>query len=73
MITGINESEILAKHVSCKCKRKFDGQKYNSNQNRVDVSAKIQENIVCAKILFGISVQVLVKMVNIQKVLFMIH
>ena len=32
MITGINESETLAKHISCKCKCKFDGRKYNSDQ-----------------------------------------
>ena len=25
MITGINESKILTKHISCKCKCKFDG------------------------------------------------
>ena len=33
MITEINESKILAKHVSCQCKCKFDGRKCNSNQN----------------------------------------
>ena len=32
MITGINESKTLWKHVSCKCKCKFDGGKCNSNQ-----------------------------------------
>ena len=32
MITGINESKTLTKHVSCKCKCKFDGRKCNSNQ-----------------------------------------
>ena len=31
-ITGINESKILTKHISCKCECKFDGRKYNSNQ-----------------------------------------
>ena len=31
MITGINESKILTRHISCKCKCKFDGRKYNSN------------------------------------------
>ena len=25
MITGITESKTLAKHISCKCKCKFDG------------------------------------------------
>ena len=31
MITGINESKTLTKHI-CKCKCKFDGRKCNSNQ-----------------------------------------
>ena len=32
MITGINESKILTKHISCECKCKFDGRKCNSDQ-----------------------------------------
>ena len=32
MITGINELEILTKHISCECKCKFDGRKCNSDQ-----------------------------------------
>ena len=31
-ITRLNESKILIKHISCKCKYKFDGRKCNSNQ-----------------------------------------
>ena len=31
MITGMHESKILIKHVSCKCKS--DGRNYNQNQN----------------------------------------
>ena len=31
MIIGINESETLTKHISCECKCKFDGKKFNSN------------------------------------------
>ena len=27
-----NESKILTKHISCKCKCKFDGKKCNSGQ-----------------------------------------
>ena len=27
MITGINESKTLKKHISCQCKCKFDGKK----------------------------------------------
>ena len=32
MITGINESKILTKHISCEGKCKFDGRKFNLNQ-----------------------------------------
>ena len=32
MITGKNESKTLTKHISCKCKCKFNGRKFNSNQ-----------------------------------------
>ena len=32
MITGISESKILAKHISCKCECKYDDRKYNWNQ-----------------------------------------
>ena len=28
MITGINESKTLTKHISCECKRKFDERKF---------------------------------------------
>ena len=32
MIAGLNESKIFTKHISCKCKCKFDCGKFNSNQ-----------------------------------------
>ena len=32
MITGINKLKLFAKHLSCECKRSFDGRKCNSNQ-----------------------------------------
>ena len=32
MITGLNESKISTKHISCECKCKFDGRKCNLNQ-----------------------------------------
>ena len=32
MITVINESKTLTKHVSCECKCRFDGRKCNSDQ-----------------------------------------
>ena len=32
MITEMNESKILTKHISCECKYKLGGTKCNSNQ-----------------------------------------
>ena len=32
MITGINESKTLTKHISCECKCKFGSRRCNSNQ-----------------------------------------
>ena len=32
LITGINESKTLTKHISCECKCKIDGRKCNSDQ-----------------------------------------
>ena len=32
IIAWTNESKALTRHVSCKCKCKFDGRKFNSNQ-----------------------------------------
>ena len=32
MITGINESKTLTKHISCECKCRFDERKCNSDQ-----------------------------------------
>ena len=64
MITRIDKSKILTKHTSCKCKCKFDGRKHNSNQKwNVDVSVK---NIIyLKKIILGILLHVVAKMVNI--------
>ena len=48
MIKRTHESKTMTKHISCKCRCKFDGRKCNSNQKwttiNVHVSAKIQEN-----------------------------
>ena len=33
MITGIDESKTLRKHISCEWKCRFYGRKYNSYQN----------------------------------------
>ena len=34
LITGINKSEILTKHISCGCKSKLDERKCNSDQKQ---------------------------------------
>ena len=52
MITWINESKTLTKHISCECKCKFDG----DITINFDVSAK---NIIYVKkIIFGILLHV---------------
>ena len=38
MITKINESKILSKHISCDCKCKFDSAQSNLNQKWNKVS-----------------------------------
>ena len=63
MITGINESKTLTKHISCKCKGKLDENVILINggiMTNVDVSVK---NIISVKsIMLGILVHVIVKM-----------
>ena len=53
MITLINESKTLTKHISCKCKCKFDGRKSNSshwwNNNKCRYEFK---NIIYVKRLY---------------------
>ena len=62
IITGINESKTLAKHLSCKCECKFNGKKRNSNQkwnnNKCWHECKILKKHACEK-------HVVVKMANI--------
>ena len=68
IITGINDSKIVTKHISCKCKFKFDSKKCSSNQKWNNKSQKNQKNIMCAtKIVFGILLHVIVKMQILQK------
>ena len=65
MITGINESKTITKHISCNCKCKFDSRKFNLNQewskdkrwcecktllkNRVCKKDRIWSPITCAR------------------------
>ena len=74
MITWTNESKILTKDISCKCKCRFDRKNVIQINGEitvnVDVSAK---NVMYVKkIIFGILTQVVVKIENICQVLWMI-
>ena len=73
MITWINESKILTKNVSCKWKWKFDGRKSNQMKSEiiitVGVGVKFRQNICAKKIILGIILNVVAKMLDMQKVL----
>ena len=71
MVTGINESKILTKHIlyECKCIN-FMVENVTRIKSeimiKVDVSAKIQKNIMhVKKIISGTLLNVVVKMLNI--------
>ena len=51
MITGINESKRLTKHISCKCKCKFRETKCKSNQlwNNNKRQCKPKKHHICEK------------------------
>ena len=61
MITGINESKILTKHISCEYKFNFKCRKCDSNQKRDNDKSWCE----CQKTIFGILVDVDVEMLNI--------
>ena len=67
MITGINELKTLTKHISCKCKCRFDGRKCNSYQrwNNENCRCECKKHYVRKKIMIGILLLVIVKMENI--------
>ena len=66
MITVMNELKTLTKHASCECKCKLDGTKCNSNQrwNNDKCRCECKKHHV-KKNMFGILVQVFLKMENI--------
>ena len=45
MISTINESKKINEYISCDCKYKFDGRKYNLNQKWNDISVNMSEKI----------------------------
>ena len=67
MITGISESKTLTKHILCECKCKFGGKNViqidGGITTNVDVSVK--KFMYVKKIMFGILVNIFVKMENI--------
>ena len=67
MITGKNESKSLTKDLSCECKCKFNGTKWNSNQwwNNINVNVNVKNIIYVKMIMFGTMLQVIVKIENI--------
>ena len=67
MITGINESKTLTKHISYECKYRFDGRKCNSDQwwNNNNVDVCVENDMYVKKIMFGILLHVIVKRENI--------
>ena len=67
MIPGINESNILKKHISCKCKCKFDGKNVIQINGgiMINVDVSVKNVTYVKKIIFGILLHVVVKMENI--------
>ena len=77
LITRINELQTLTKHESCKWKCKFDGSKCNSNQNwnndKCPCEWKNSKKMCARRVIFSIMLHAVVKMVDIEKALMMIH
>ena len=67
MTTGINESDVLTKDISRKCKCKFDGRNLIQIDGgiTVNVDASVKNIIYEKKIKFGILLRVAAKMENI--------
>ena len=69
MIARINKSKILTKYTSRKCKCKCDAKNVTEIRSGIwingSVGAKIQKNMSVKKIVPGILLHELVKMINI--------
>ena len=67
MITGINESKALTKHISCKCKCRFDGKNVIqiNGEITINVDVSVKNVMYVEKIIFGILLHVIAKMGNI--------
>ena len=64
IITGINESKTLTRHISCECKYKFDERKYIQINGRmtVNVDVSVKNVAYVKKIMFGFMLHVALKM-----------
>ena len=71
IITRINESKTLTKHISCECECRFDGKnviKINGGIT-INVDMSVKNVMYVKKIMFGILLNVIVKMENIYQLL----
>ena len=75
MITGINESKTLTKHISWACKYTFDGMKCNLNHwwNSDKCRCECKKHNLCENYYIGILLHVVVKIENIFQVLWLIQ
>ena len=69
MITSINEAKTLVKHTSYQCKLTIDSKKCNLNKKQNGISVYVSVKTI----IYGILVNVLVRIVCIQKLSLMIH
>ena len=67
MITGINESKTITKHISCECNCKFDRENLIQINGGISINVHVRvKNVVyVTKIIFGIFLQTVAKMENI--------
>ena len=67
MITGINESKTLTKHISCEFKCKFDEQKVIQINGGITINTdmSVKRTMYVKNIKFGILLRVVVKIENI--------
>ena len=65
-ITGINESNILTKHVSCECNLMVENVIQIKSVITINVGVSVK-NIIYVKKIFGTLLHVLAKMVNIYQ------
>ena len=67
MVASINESKTLTKHVSYKCKCRFDGKNVIQINGgiTINVDESVKQFMYVKKIMFGILEYVMAKMENI--------